>query len=339
MMESTVAARPAASVPEPIQSVVINHWQGRAVAVAAELELADHLENGPLSLETLVEKTQTHAPSLFRLLRALESVGVFTQTSPKVFSNTPASDCLRRNAPNSQRAWVLLTLSTEAMVFRGWTGLIKGVRNGGIAFDQVEGCKAWEFMQREPDRGTLFNLAMRAAGAGMTEAVTAAFDWRRFPSIADIAGGIGTQLVSILEAYPGCRGILFDQPSVVAGALPHDRMSGVPGNFFEGVPAGADAYILRWIIHDWADPESIRILQNVRRAIQPSGRLVLIEGVLSESPGFDFAKWMDLNMMVMAGGQERTSAEYAALLAKSGFELEEVVPTSSALSLLVGKPV
>ncbi len=338
-MKSTEAARPAVSVPEPIRSVVVNHWQGRAVAVAAGLEIADFLERGPLSLETLAERTQTHAPSLFRLLRALESVGIFRQTAPKIFSNTPASDCLRRNAPNSQRAWVLLTLSTDSMVYRGWTGLIKGVRNGGIAFDQVEGCNAWEFMQREPDRGALFNLAMRAVGAGMTEAVTTAFDWGRFPSVADIAGGIGSQLVSILEAHPGCRGILFDQPTVVAGALPHDRMSRVPGDFFKGVPAGADAYILRWILHDWADAEAIRILRNVRSVIQASGRLVLIEGVLSEGPGFDFAKWMDLNMMVMAGGQERTSAEYAALLAKSGFELEEVVPTSSALSLLVGKPV
>jgi O-methyltransferase domain/Dimerisation domain len=338
MTEST-AARPAVSVPEPIQSLVLNHWQGRAVAVAAELELADLLENGPLSLETLAEKTQTHAPSLFRLLRALESVGVFAQTSPKVFSNTPASDCLRKSAPNSQRAWVLLALSTDEMVFRGWTGLVKGLRSGGVAFDEVEGCKAWDFMQREPERGTLFNLAMRAAGAGMTEAVTSAFDWGRFPAIADIAGGIGTQLVSILEAYPRCRGILFDQPSVVSEALPHNRMTRVPGDFFQGVPAGADAYVMRWIIHDWADPESIRILQNVRRTIQPTGRLVLIEAVLLEGPGFDFAKWMDLNMMVMAGGHERTPAEYAALFAKSGFELEEVVPTSSALSLVVGKPV
>jgi len=334
-----MAAQHALSVPEPIQSAVVNHWQGRAVAVAAELEVADLLANGPLSLETLAERTHTQAPSLFRLLRALESMGVFQQTSPKVFANTPASDCLRKDSANSQWAWIRLALSTEAMVFRGWTGLIKSLRNGGIAFDQVEGCNVWEFMQREPDRRTLFNLAMRAVGAGMTEAVTAAFDWSRFPVIADIGGGIGTQLVSILDGHPGCRGMLFDEPGVVAEALPHDRMSCVPGDFFESVPAGADAYILRWIIHDWADPESIRILQNIREVIKPSGRLVLIEALLSQGPGFDLAKWMDLNMMVMAGGQERTSAEYAGLFAKCGFELEEVVPTSSALSLLVGKPV
>ncbi len=293
-MESNTAARNALSVPEPLQSVVVNYWQGRALAVAAELELADLLEGGPLDVKTIAEKTKTHAPSLFRLLRALESIGVFQQVSPKMFSNTPASD---------------------------------------------SGCSAWEFMHREPDHSTLFNLAMRAVGAGMTEAVTAAFDWSRFPTIADIAGGVGTQLVSILDAHRGCQGILFDQPSGLTEVLPHDRMSLVAGDFFQGVPAGADAYILRWIVHDWADPESIRILQNVRKVIPSSGRLVLIEAVLSEDPGFDLAKWMDLNMMVMAGGQERTSAEFAELLAKSGFELEEMVPTSSALSLLVAKPI
>jgi len=147
---------------------------------------------------------------------------------------------------------------------------MQAVQNGRTAFEQVHGCSLWEFLQRYPEKGVIFNEAMRSASAGITPAVTASYDWSRFPVIADIAGGIGTQLVSILDAYPSCRGILFDEPHVVAQAIPHERMERVDGDIFVSVPSGADAYFLRWIIHDWGEDKALAILENVRKAIKPS---------------------------------------------------------------------
>src|SRR5262245_4593015 len=238
MPETTTSMTPSAPSPlEQILGIVNNHFQGRAVAVAAELELADHLANAPLHVDELASRTKTDPPSLFRVLRALESTGIFKQVSPRVFANTPASQYLRKDVPGSQWSWVRTTLSTESIVFSGYTGLMQAVQNGRTAFEQIHGCSPWEFLQRYPEKGTIFNEAMRSLSAVITPAVTTSYDWSRFPVIADIAGGIGTQLVSILDAYPGCRGILFDEPHVVAQAIPHERMERVGGNFFASIPS------------------------------------------------------------------------------------------------------
>ena len=339
MPETTTSMAPFAPSPlEQVLGIVNNHWQGRAVAVAVDLELADHLANTPLHVDELARRTKTDASSLFRVLRALESTGIFKQVSPRVFANTPPSQYLRKDVPGSQWAFVRTTLSTDAVVFSGYTGLMQAVQNGRTAFEQVHGCSLWEFLQRYPEKGAIFNEAMRSLSAGITPAVTASYDWSRFPVIADIAGGIGTQLVSILDAYPGCRGILFDAPHVVARAIPHERMERVDGNIFVSVPSGADAYFLRWIIHDWAEDKALAILENVRKAIKPSARLILSESVIPDTPDFDMGKWMDVTMLVMVGGRERTAAEYRELYGKVGFELEEIVPTPSPHSLIIGRP-
>lgn len=339
MPDTRTAAAPSAPTPqEQILGVVHAHWQGRAVAVAAELELADLLADGPLHVDALAAHTKTDPSSLFRVLRVLESTGIFTQVSPHVFANTPASECLRKNVPGSQWAWVRTCLSTDAVAFSGWTGLMQAVKTGGIAFDQVCGCSVWDYLQQNPQKGAIFNEAMRSLSALITPAVTASYDWSRFSAIADIAGGMGTQLVAILDAHLNCRGILFDRPHVVAGAIRHERMDVVGGDIFESVPAGADAYLLRWIIHDWAEPKALAILDNVRKAMKPGARLVLVESVIRDTPDFDMGKWMDVNMLVMVGGRERTAAEYGELFAKAGFELEQIIPTPSPLSIIIGRP-
>ena len=165
-----------------------------------------------------------------------------------------------------------------------------------------------------------------------------AFDWSRYPVIADIGGGIGSQLSSILDAHPSCRGILFDQPNVVAEAPADSRIERVGGDFFKDVPVQADAYVMRWLLHDWSDEESIAILNNLKKVARAKARVMLVESVVPETPEFDMGKWMDLNMMVMATGRERTAAEFRELLDKAGFELEEIVATPSPLSIVIGKP-
>jgi len=173
----------------------------------------------------------------------------------------------------------------------------------------------------------------------MTPAVTAAYKWSQFPVIADIGGGIGTQLVSILDASPSSKGILFDQPRVGAESISHNRMEFIGGDFLESVPTGADAYLLRWILHDWADSEAALILGCLLRAMKSTARLIVIESVIPNGPAFHFGKWTDLQMLVALRGRERTETEYRALLTAAGFDLQEVVATASPLSLLVAKPV
>jgi hypothetical protein len=179
---------------------------------------------------------------------------------------------------------------------------------------------------------------MRDLSTSISLAVAAAFDWSRYPVIADIGGGIGSQLSSILDAHPSCRGILFDQPNVVTEAPADSRIERVSGDFFKDVPVQADAYVMRWLLHDWSDEESIAILNNLKKVARPNARVMLVESVVPETPEFDMGKWMDLNMMVMATGRERTAIEFRELLGEAGFELEEIVATPSPLSIVIGKP-
>jgi O-methyltransferase domain len=207
-----------------------------------------------------------------------------------------------------------------------------------MALEKMYGCGPWEFFQSRPEVWAVFNEAVQSANAAATPAVAAAYNWSRFPVIADIGGGIGSQLVAILDAYPSVRGILFDAPPVVAQAKPHIRMEPVSGDFFKSVPGGADAYTMRRVIHDWADQESIAILSNIRKAMKPESQVVLIEDIIPETPELTIAKWMDLHMMAVAGGRERTALEYQELYAKSGFDLERIIPTPAGSSLIIGRP-
>ena len=328
----------AATPQEQILGIVNNHWQSCCVGAAAQLELADLLADGPLHVEVLAERTKTHAPSLYRMLRALESTGIFTQTSPQVFGNTPASDCLRRNKPGSNWAWIRFTLCSGAMVFEGWRGLMLSLKNGRPGFEQLTGQNGWEHLQSNPETYTIFNQAMRDLSSVISPAVATAFDWSRYPVIADIGGGIGSQLSSIVDAHPACRGILFDLPNVVAEAPANPRIERVGGDFFKDIPIQADAYVLRWLLHDGSDEESVLILKNLKKAMRPNARVMLVESVVPETPEFDMGKWMDVNMLVMATGKERTAREFRVLLDQAGFDLEGIVATPSPLSIVIGKP-
>jgi hypothetical protein len=319
---------------EQLSGILGGLSRSRAVAVAAELELADMLASGPCHLDVLAEKTRTHSPSLFRLLRALASVGVFVQVSPLVFANSPMSELLRRDVPRS--LWAAFRVQSQ-VALEAWVELLSSIRSGEPAFNKVHGQGLWEFLQDHPDAAAVFDESMRSMTGPSTPAVTAALDWERFPVIADIGGGIGTQLVDILKTHQSCRGILFDRPDVVKNAISHDRMERVSGDFFQSVPKGADAYVLRMIIHDWPEPDAARILSRVRTAMTQDSRLLLVEMVVPETAAFNWGLWADLGMLILAGGRERTAAEYRLLLSQSGFEVEEIMSTASPFSIVVGR--
>lgn len=324
------------SPQEQILQIVTNYWQGCAVGAVAQLEIADMLADGPLPVDELAACAGAHAASLYRLLRALESTGIFTQVSPQTFANTPASECLRRHAAGSQWAWIRLTLSSDGMVRDGWSALMRSLDNGEPGFEQKRGQTGWAYMQDNPEQGALFNEAMRALAAAITPAITGAYDWSRFSVVADIGGGVGSQLIDILQANPSVDGILFDQPQAVAQAPAHERMEARGGDFFTDMPE-ADAYVLRWILHDWDDENSLAILNNIAKTAKPGAVIAVAESVIAETSEFDMGKWMDVNMLVMAGGRERTAAEFGALFEAAGFELDEIVATPSPLSLVVGR--
>ena len=214
---------------EQIFSIVLGFWQARALAVATELGVPDLLAEGPLHIDELASRTKTNASALFRLLRALESIGIFTQTSPRVFANTPTSECLRKDVPGSQWPLVLQNLSKGNGPFEAWDELEYSVRTEMPSLDKIYGHDYWELLRRNPQANAANNGAMRSASVAMTPAVTAAYEWSQFPVIADIGGGIGTQLVSILEASPASKGILFDQPHLRAESISHDRMEVIGG--------------------------------------------------------------------------------------------------------------
>jgi len=335
MRQHVVSAAPP---QQHLLGIMVGFWQSRALAIAIELDVAECLAAGPLHVDVLASQTGADASSLFRLMRALESVSVFAQLSPRVFANTPASEYLRKSVPGSQWAILRILLSTGAGQYEAWGALLDSVRSGQIAFNNLYGCSVWEFFKRNPELRAIFDESQRSIASVTTPAVTASYDWGTFPVIADIGGGIGSQLTDILDAYPTCRGILFDQAEAIANWVPHNRVTPVVGDFFVSVPAGADAYILRSVIHDWAPSEATAILHNVRKAMKPSAYLMLIEASIPETPEFHLNKWIDLHMLVAAGGRERTGPEYGELLSQTGFELETIIPTPSPVSIFIGRP-
>jgi hypothetical protein len=303
----------------------------QAIHVAARLGIADLLAGGARTSDELAEETGTHADSLYRLLRALATVGVLHEEPGRRFALTPLGEPLRSDAEGSLAGWA--RFMGRPYFWEAWTALEHSVRTGENAFRAVHGTDVWSYRSEHPEESALFDGAMAALTGAANRAVLAAYDFARFGTLADIGGGNGTLLAAILSANPGMRGILFDQPHVVAGATDvlapvADRCTVVSGSFFESVPAGADAYLLKWIIHDWEDPEATAILRTCRAALD-GGTILVIERVVgppNEDPATAFG---DLNMLVAPGGRERTLDEFERLFADAGLALAGSTPTAS----------
>lgn len=323
---------------------LINGFQvSQAIHVAARLGIADLLTGGPRSSEDLAAATGAHAPSLYRLLRALASVGVLYEDTDRRFSLTPLGDCLRSDSRSPVGPWA--SYIGEPAYRLAWGQLEHSVRTGETAFRHVHGMSAYEYRARNPEAGAIFDQAMTALSRGTNEVLLDAYDFGRFRCVVDLGGGQGALLAAILAKYRSVRGVLFDQPHVVEGAE-HvlkaagvaDRCRIVAGSFFEGVPNGGDAYTLKFVLHNWADEEAVAILRMCRRAIAPDGALLAIErevGPPNEDPR---VKLGDLNMLVGPGGRERTRKEFEALFAAGGFRLVGATPTQAQISIIEGVP-
>ncbi|HEY8205240.1 MAG TPA: methyltransferase [Pyrinomonadaceae bacterium] len=330
-------------VPPPLQmlQLISGFWISRCVYIAAKLGIPDLLKAGPKTAEELSTACGAHAPSLFRVLRALAAVDVLRQSSDNRFGNTPLSDTLRSDALGSLRAFAMTELGEEH--YPAWGELLHSVRTGEIAFDKAFGEPVWEFFAKSPENAKIFNDAMSGMTAQAEAALHAAYDFAGINTIVDVGGGHGGLITSILKKNPRMRGILFDSPQVIEGAKSKlaesgvaDRCEPVGGDFFQSVPSGGDAIIMKWIIHDWNDEQSITIMKNCHRALPENGKLILVEAVVPPGDEMHFAKFIDLNMLVMTGGRERTAEEFGRLYEAAGFRLTRVVPTESPFSVIEG---
>jgi hypothetical protein len=315
----------------------------QAIHVAASLGLADLLRDGPRSVEDLAAATGTTLAALNRLLRALASVGIFAEVSGR-FEQTALSNYLRSDVTGSVRAWAMRIGRPDH--WRTWGELERSLRSGTSAFRELYGVTAWDWRATRPEENAIFNAAMTGLSAGMVESIVAAYDFSEIRSIVDVGGGEGVLLTAILAANPQMRGTLFDLPHVLTGATDvlqragvTDRCELVAGSFFETVPPGADAYILKSIIHDWDDAASLAILRCCRAAIPSSGKLLLVEHLLKPVNEPDPARFSDLNMLVMLGGQERDPNEFTRLCADAGFRLTAIIPTASTHSVIEARPI
>jgi O-methyltransferase/methyltransferase family protein len=326
-----------------LMGIATGYQGSRALTVATELGIADLLRGGPRPVGDLALATGTHEPTLYRLLRALASVGVFHEDNERCFSLTPMGQLLRSDALTSVGA--VARFVGRDYHWTAWGHLLHSVRTGENASRAALGTDVWTYRERHPEENEIFNAAMAAlsrAGAG-PELV--AYDYGRHRIIADIAGGTGVLLSAILRKHPESRGILFDQPHVVAAARTileregvADRVRIESGSFFERVPSGADAYVMRRTLHNWLDTEAVAILRCCRAAMRPDARLLLIESVVGPPNADPQSKFSDLGMLVSPGGRERTESEWSALLAEGGFKLHQVHPAGPTAAVIEAWP-
>ena len=309
----------------------------QAIYVAATLGIADLLRDGPRDSEALAAQTAAHAPSLHRVLRALASVGVLHEGEDGRFALTAVGDCLRTDAPDPVGGWAAFVGSPGH--WPAWGNLLHGVRTGENAFRSLHGTDVWGYRAQHPEQSAIFDGAMTAIMLRANRHVLAAYDFGRFASVVDVGGGRGAFLSAIVEANPGMRGVLFDQPHVVDAAVVGERCEVVPGSFFEDVPEGADAYLLKAVLHDWEDEDALRILRRCRAAIPDHGAVIVVERDLGAANESADAKFSDLNMMIGPGGRERTREEFATLLAAGGFALASATLTAIDLSVFEARPV
>jgi SAM-dependent methyltransferase len=332
-------------LPPPVRISLLSQGQiiTCTLALAAELGIADHLVDGPRSSEELAQATSTHPQSLYRLLRVLCSVGVFNEIQANSFVQTPLSECLRSGVPGSMRSW--LRMIGRKVRYHTDAEALHSVKTGEPAFKRVTGMDYFSYLAAHAEEGEIFNQAMSDMGKGVAAAVAQSYDFSGIGKIVDVGGGYGTLIAAILQKYPQMTGILFDSPHVaeraresIASAGLANRCEVVGGDFFQSVPAGCDAYLLRWIIHNWDQERAITILRNCRQAMGANSRLLLIEMVLPAGNEPHPGKFLDYIMLTTLPGRERTEEEYANLLHEADLRLNKVAPTGSPMSVIEAVP-
>jgi hypothetical protein len=313
----------------------------RALSIVAEIRIADLLANGPKPVAELAKATKTNEDALYRVLRALASLGLFSEVAPRKFGLTAASEFLRSDVPGSMREMVLFF--GDPFHFKSYADMMHSVKTGETVAKRVVGMPVFDYFAKNPELAAVFNGAMTEFSAFVIPAALEVYDFSSIGTLMDVAGGHGYVLTSILEKYPKMKGILLEMDHVCEGARERiaklscgGRCQVVVGDFFKSVPAGADAIIMKHIIHDWDDEKALTILKNCHRALagKPKAKVILLDAVIPSGDQPHLGKFIDLEMLLMPGGRERTEEEFRTLFAKAGFQLTRVVPNKSPLAVI-----
>jgi O-methyltransferase domain len=309
----------------------------------ARLGVADHMDRTSRPVDEIAAKVGAHAPSLYRVMRMLASFGVFREEPPRRFALTPIGALLKTDAPESMRYTAMMF--GDEFATRAYEHIATCLRTGTDGVSEAYGKPVWEVLAERPSQCETFQNAMTASSGRVAQAVVEAYDFSGIKRLADVGGGHGLLLASILSAYPDMHGVLFDRPEVIA-SVPEERFAGCEdrvaleaGSFFERVPEGCDAYLMKHIIHDWSDAHCRTILNLMRAKLPPHGRVLLCELVVTGEPGPTPAKLLDIEMLVVTeGGKERSPEEFATLFAASGFRLNRIVPTARPICVIEAVP-
>lgn len=336
---------PSQAAAQLLMQIGTGHFVAGALQVVVRLGIPARIADGALTAGELATATGVQEEALYRVLRALASVGLFEETAPRRFKLTEAGQALRPDVPGNMHDMALWV--TSPFHFRVYAEMMHSVRTGQPAAEKVIGMPVFEYFPRDPELSEIFNNAMTTFSNQVIPAALEAYDFSGIDLLVDVAGGHGAVLGAILQKYPKMRGVLLDLEHVIAGAGQRiaaadlsDRIQTEVGNFFTKVTPGADAYIMKHIIHDWDDDRALRILENIRRAMGAKrGRVILLESVIPPGNTPDLGKIIDLEMLMMPGGKERTAEEFEKLFARAGFELTKVVPTRSPLSVIEARLV
>jgi hypothetical protein len=319
------------TVAPALLQMAMGAWTSQTIYVAAKLGIADVLRDGPKSCDEIAAVTRTATPSLSRLLRALRSLEVIRIVEGGKFELTALGRLLQAKRPGSLRA---LVLTLGEIHYQAWGALLHSVKTGAPAFPSEFGARLFDHLDQDRDAGDTFHEAMSEVSALVSQAVLLAYQFSGIDLLADVGGGCGQFLTTILQAHPAMHGVLLDTPAVIARATTRlashpcrRRCTLRPGNLLQEVPEGASGYLMSGVIHDWDDEHAARILQNCRRAMAPNGKVLVVEMVLPATDEPRFATMLDLNMMVMNGGRERTEEEFRRLFDAAGLRVTKLIPT------------
>ncbi len=331
------------STPKSRLEQLLTYHLTQMLYVVVKLGIPDLLRHGPKSAGELAADVHAHSPSLYRLMRALASQGVFHQDEQNNFSLTPISQLLCSDAEGTYQP--LAISYGEPWWWRAWGSLLHSVQTGETAFEHVHGMSLFDFLGQNPEAASIFNNNMTSMTTGESQAVIGAYDFSSAHLLVDVGGGQGALACAILRAHSQLHAILFDLPTVITGTKERMKAEGVEGrcllvggDFFEAIPASGDIYILKDILHDWDDQHAISILRNIRHAMNGSARLLVVERVIFPDDASTTAKLVDINMLVMSGGMERTADEYGALLQSSGLQISRIIRTPEATCLIEAMP-
>jgi hypothetical protein len=330
------------SPADVMKNLTIGYWVARLIHVAAKLRLADLLKSRSRTIEDLATATGVQPLGLYRVLRALASVGVFAETKNRRFKLTPLAATLQTGVPASMHGWALMI--NENWQWDAWKELLYGVKTGEVPFPKAHGVPIFEYLEKHPEDLEVFGESMTSLSRTENPAIAAAYKFSGLRTLVDVAGGHGSLLATILKANPKLKGVLFDQHSVIARAEKdqHVTAKGIAercrlesGNFFESVPQGGDAYIMKYILHDWNDEDCVKILTNCRAAMNEKGKILVVDNVIAPGNDPSWGKLLDIQMLII-GGRERTKKEFAAMFTEAGLKLTRIVPTKGPLSIVEG---